>query len=86
MFEHGFRLLTLHAGKPLDKVVEASTALEVFEERAHRNAGAPEDPHAPDLSRDTFHGGTLGPVKHVSRIPHAQARSREEDRGDEALA
>ena len=38
MFEHGLDLVTRHAGEPLEKLIDMRPALEILEERLHRNA------------------------------------------------
>ena len=52
VLEHCIHLLARHAVEPLEEVLHAGAALEVFEESADGDARALEQPHAADLAGD----------------------------------
>ena len=64
VFENVDDLRARDAWKPLEKFLDSSTALEVFEERLDRHAGALEKPGTADFPGDPLYGGTLRPVDH----------------------
>ena len=66
--QDGDGLLPGHAGKPLEKVIEGRTFLEILEQRSHWHASSLEDSGAANVVRLTFNRGASAPVQHDARV------------------
>src|SRR5262249_5883787 len=57
-------------GKPFEKIVNGGAALEIFEQRSNRHAGALEQPRPADLFGRALQRRALAPIKHGIILEH----------------
>lgn len=51
-----------------EEVIHDGAGFQILEKRAHRKAGAFEDPRAADASRHMFDGLAFGPIEHGRNV------------------
>jgi hypothetical protein len=63
--EDGFDLVARYAGKPFEKVIDASPVLDIREEGLNGNSRAAKNPGAADGFDVSFNGWAGAPIKHA---------------------
>ena len=67
VFENFGYLLTLHTGKPFQELVDGRARLEVFKQRADRDARLLKDPSAVYFVFCALNSFTISPVQHCKK-------------------
>jgi len=75
VMQHGLHLLAGHAGKPLEKVLDACPALKVFKKSPHGDTGSFKHPGPTHFVGVSLDWRTLTPINHQEQsaiLPQAR--------------
>lgn len=74
MRENGNSLLDGHTRKPLQKLINRCTGLQVFEEGSHGYTSAFENPRAADFVWPTLYFLAITPIAHAVHVKLAEKK------------
>ena len=68
MSEHPSDLLSRHAGKPLQELINGGACFQVFEECPNGHASSPKNPRATYLALDALNSLAITPIEHAQHV------------------